>query len=97
MKIYVLVNDKGIKYFVSDEGQYTQIGALAFSGTISKEKAKFLMSIFDNGVEYDLEKFFKAWIRVRALHMVPKLQDDMKASLIEKFRNMLINGNGSGA
>ena len=95
MKIYVLTNDKGIKYFVSDEGQYTQIGALAFTGTISREKAGFIMSIFDNGMEYDMEKFFRVWIRIKALHMVPMLQDDMKALLIEKFRNMLINGSGA--
>lgn len=93
MNIIVRFLDSSMSFYLMSAYGTVKIGSELFDipqHASSERREKMLKSIFSEGVEYNMERFFTVWSQVKMYRLKQWVTDEMVDNFAEKMREELI-------
>lgn len=90
MNIFIKHTPGGISMYVANGIGIAKIGNQSLSGgSISPQKADLIRNLYEDGAEYDMERFFRSWIALKMLRMTRITSDKVMENQLKELKAIL--------
>lgn len=91
MRVIVKYTAGGISIYAANGMGIAKVGDQSLSGgSMSRQKADLIRRLYDDGGEYDMERFFRSWIALKMLRMTRITSDKVMENQLKEIRAVLL-------